>query len=137
MIEGEATTGDYIYKRESTSCVYPMGMDPTWGMASNRISMVNGVKMKMSVIFGILHMSMGIIVKGTNTIYFKRYLEFFTEVCTGLIILLGLFGWMDALIFAKWFKFLDINDTTPSVGRREIGAGIEEQTNGVDTVAIS
>ena len=30
-------------------------------------------------------------------------LVFWTEVVTGLIILLGLFGWMDILIIAKWF----------------------------------
>jgi hypothetical protein len=29
-------------------------------------------------------------------------LVFWTEVVTGLIILLGLFGWMDILIIAKW-----------------------------------
>jgi hypothetical protein len=27
---------------------------------------------------------------------------FWTEVVTGLIILIGLFGWMDILIFSKW-----------------------------------
>lgn len=47
-------------------------------------------------------MSMGIVTKGINTIYFKQYMEFFTEVVTGLIILNGLFGWMDILIVVKW-----------------------------------
>jgi V-type H+-transporting ATPase subunit a len=68
--------------------------------------------MKISVIIGVLHMSMGIICKGTNTIYFKDYASFFTEVVTGLIILLGLFGWMDLLIFGKWFSHIDIDDPT-------------------------
>ena len=31
-------------------------------------------------------------------------MKFWTEVFGGLIILLGLFGWMDALIIAKFFK---------------------------------
>ncbi len=31
-----------------------------------------------------------------------------TEVIVGLIILFGLFGWMDILIFAKWFGAVNI-----------------------------
>jgi|Laugresu1bdmlbsd_1035121.scaffolds.fasta_scaffold47157_1 V-type H+-transporting ATPase subunit a len=59
--------------------------------------------MKMAVIFGVAHMMMGIVVKGLNTIYRKQTLIFFTEVVTGILILGGLFAWMDILIFAKWF----------------------------------
>jgi len=66
--------------------------------------------MKLSVIFGVLHMTMGILTKGTNAIYFKRWAVLLTEVFTGLVILGGLFGWMDYLIYAKWFYPLDIED---------------------------
>jgi V-type H+-transporting ATPase subunit a len=58
--------------------------------------------MKLSVIFGVIHMTIGVLVKGSNSMYFSRNLDFFFEVITGIIILLGLFGWMDILIFAKW-----------------------------------
>jgi len=101
-------TSDYLQKRRSIDCTYPFGQDPAWGLTTTRLSFVNGVKMKMSVIFGIFHMSLGILCKGTNSIYFKRYLEFFFEVCAGLVILLGLFGFMDALIIAKWFMPFNI-----------------------------
>merc|ERR1712216_3367 len=90
-----------------------MGTDPVWGIASNKLTFINGIKMKLSVIFGVLHMTMGIIHKGTNPIYFRDWPSFFTEVVAGTIILLGLFGWMDLLIFAKWLKELDIEDNTP------------------------
>lgn len=66
------------------------------------------MKMKLSVIFGVLHMTMGVVSKGTNCVYFKDWPSLFTEVIAGLIILLGLFGWMDLLIIAKWFCHLDI-----------------------------
>ena len=59
--------------------------------------------MKISVIMAIFHMSIGIIMKGTNAVYFNKPVDLITEVIFGLIILLGLFGWMDALIIAKWF----------------------------------
>jgi V-type H+-transporting ATPase subunit a len=111
---GTTVSGDYIYYRNSIHCVYPAGQDPAWGLASNRLSFINGVKMKMSVIFGVFHMTIGIIIKGTNSVYFKRYVELFAEVCTGIVILLGLFGWMDALIIAKWFTPVDIQDDSPA-----------------------
>lgn len=58
--------------------------------------------MKLAVIIGVIHMAIGVCVKGANNLFFGHYLELFTEVITGLIILLGLFGWMDLLIFSKW-----------------------------------
>lgn len=67
--------------------------------------------MKISVIMAIFHMSIGIIMKGTNAVYFNKPVDLITEVIFGLIILLGLFGWMDALIIAKWFHETNIEDT--------------------------
>ena len=101
-----------IYRRVSHSCNYAVGTDPVWGISSNKLTFQNGIKMKLSVIFGILHMTIGIILKGTNNIYFKDYPSFFTEVVAGLIILLAPFGFMDLLIFGKWFRPLDIDDPT-------------------------
>lgn len=63
--------------------------------------------MKLAVIIGVAHMSMGVVVKGLNTVYFSNYLSLIFEVFTGLIILLGLFGWMDVLIIAKWNAYIN------------------------------
>jgi len=109
----------YIYTRRSHDCNYPMGADPVWGLAANRLTFVNGIKMKLSVIFGVFHMTMGIVTKGTNCVYFRDWPSLVTEVIAGLIILLGLFGWMDLLIIAKWFCSLDIDSKTPHVGEME------------------
>jgi len=104
--------GDWVYPRKTVNCNYPAGQDPVWGLTNNKLTFVNGVKMKMSVIFGILHMTMGLIIKGLNSIYFRQYVVLVTEVIAGAIILLFLFGWMDVLIIAKWYKYLDVFDTT-------------------------
>ena len=87
-------------------------MDPVWGLATNRLTFVNNIKMKLSVIFGVLHMTFGVLVKGTNSIFFRKWNDLIFEVITGIIILEGLFGWMDALIYAKWFFPLDFADKT-------------------------
>jgi len=104
--------GEYTYLRRGFECVYPMGIDPAWSLARTKLNFSNNVKMKLSVIMGVVHMSIGIIIKGTNAVYFRRWADLFTEVCTGLIIFLGLFGWMCLLIFGKWFTKLDIEDKT-------------------------
>jgi V-type H+-transporting ATPase subunit a len=93
----------FVYKRISEDCTYPFGFDPAWAITSNDLSVANGIKMKLSVIFAIFHMTIGVLMKGTNTIHHKHWPHFFAEVVTGLIILEGLFGWMDYLVFAKWF----------------------------------
>jgi vacuolar-type H+-ATPase subunit I/STV1 len=91
-----------------------MGIDPIWGITSNKLQFVNVIKMKVSVIMAIFHMSIGIIMKGTNSVYFGRWADLITEVIFGLIIFWGLFGWMDLLIIAKWFNNIDIEDTSPA-----------------------
>ena len=68
--------------------------------------------MKLSVIFGVFHMCLGIVLKGTNAIYFRQIAVLICEVFAGFVILFGLFGWMDLLIFLKWFYPLDIQDRT-------------------------
>jgi hypothetical protein len=95
-------------------------MDYVWGMSSGRLAFANGIKMKMSVIFGIFHMNLGILVKGTNAMFKRNWPVFLLEVVGGLVILNGLFGWMDILVFAKWglsinlFEYLDVTQGTPA-----------------------
>jgi V-type H+-transporting ATPase subunit a len=58
--------------------------------------------MKISVIIGVIHMTLGVFVKMTNTIHFRRWLDFFFEFIPQLGFLVLLFGYMDFLIVYKW-----------------------------------
>lgn len=100
----------YFWRRLTKLCTYPIGLDPVWSFSENELTLVNNIKMKLSVIFGVFHMSIGIVMKGTNMIFRKMWLEFFTEVVGGFFILFFLFGWMDVLIIAKWFRVPYIDD---------------------------
>lgn len=58
--------------------------------------------MKISVIFGVLQMTLGTVIKGFNAAYFKRWVELFFDVFTQVALLMCLFGFMDIMIFIKW-----------------------------------
>jgi V-type H+-transporting ATPase subunit a len=46
------------------NCTYPIGFDWIWGASGNEITYTNSFKMKLSIIIGVLHMTLGIIFKG-------------------------------------------------------------------------
>lgn len=60
--------------------------------------------MKISVIIGVVHMTLGVLVKATNSLYFKRKVEFWFEFLPQLFFLVLVFGYMDFLIIFKWLK---------------------------------
>ena len=52
-------------------CVYPIGFDPVWYISENQLTFINSCKMKISVIFGVAQMTLGIIMKAFNACYFR------------------------------------------------------------------
>lgn len=54
------TTHDY------TGTPYPIGLDPAWQLAKNKIIFQNSFKMKISIIIGIIHMLFGVMVSLFN-----------------------------------------------------------------------
>jgi len=106
---------DYVYETKTDAApatkigaygdpafVYAFGVDPAWKISSNELLFYNSMKMKMSVILGIFHMTFGIILKGINAIYFKAWLDFFCEFLPMILFDLALFGYMVIMIFVKW-----------------------------------
>ena len=82
-------------------CVYPIGIDPIWYMAQNEILYINSVKMKIALILGVLQMSLGIVLKGCNDLYFGRAVDFIFEFIPQLVMFLCLFGFMDLMVIVK------------------------------------
>ena len=71
--------------------------------------------MKISVIIAVVHMTLGIFVKASNSLFHKKYLDFFLEFIPQLIFMLALFGYMDFLIIYKWLQYWPDIDTAPSI----------------------
>ncbi|MBR6304475.1 MAG: hypothetical protein IKR37_02470, partial [Paludibacteraceae bacterium] len=60
-----------MYKNDD--CVYKFGVDPIWMSATNELTFINSLKMKISVIFGVLQMLLGIFLKGLNCIFSRDF----------------------------------------------------------------
>ena len=59
-------------KYGDSGCVYAFGVDPAWHISGNELLFFNSMKMKMSVILGIIQMGVGVFLKGLNATYFKQ-----------------------------------------------------------------
>lgn len=89
------------FEREE-GCAPNFGMDIIWARSSNKISFFNSFKMKLSIILGVTHMTVGIMVKGVNTIYFGEYVEFLFEFIPQITFMVCTFGYMCICIMIKW-----------------------------------
>ncbi|KAL5283020.1 unc-32.2 family protein [Megaselia abdita] len=85
---------------------YPFGMDPVWQIArSNKIIFQNAYKMKISIIFGVVHMIFGVSMAYQNHKYFNNRIGILYEFVPQIIFLCCLFGYMVLLMFIKWNKY--------------------------------
>ena len=83
---------------------------------------MNSMKMKMSVIFGVAHMALGVFQKAFNAIHFRKREDFLHEFIPQIIMLLSLFGYMDLLIIIKWnTNYLGIEHEAPSIISTVVG----------------
>jgi V-type H+-transporting ATPase subunit a len=110
-----STSKDGHTAQKLDRCVYPFGIDPKWYVASNELTFMNSLKMKLSVVLGVIHMSGGIIIKGMNAVYFKSSMDFFFEFIPQIIFMTLLFGYMIVMIFIKWATNWENTSDAPSI----------------------
>lgn len=97
-------------KESFANSAYPFGMDPIWQVArSNKIIFHNGYKMKISIIFGVLHMIFGVMMSLCNYRYFNDKLSIITTFAPQMIFLVALFFYLALLMFIKWIKYAAVN----------------------------
>ncbi|EAN32084.1 V-type ATPase 116kDa subunit family protein [Theileria parva strain Muguga] len=114
---GSESDGTYVETLVRSAKNFPVvfGLDPAWIGAVNEQSVLHSFKMKFSVIFGFFQMTLGILLKGFNAIYFSSAIDFFFEFMPQLAMMCSFVGYMNFLIFHKWLTPLDNGYAKPSI----------------------
>jgi len=68
---------------------------------------LNSMKMKMSVLFGVLQMIVGVTLRFLNAINDKSATNFLFECIPMMVYMVCFFGWMDFMILYKWVHPID------------------------------
>jgi V-type H+-transporting ATPase subunit a len=87
---------------QTKNSVYPIGIDPAWYETTNKLTFYNSLKMKMSVLFGVTQMLVGVCLGLLNMIYNGHYIEILLEFIPMFVFLAFTFGYMCVLIVVKW-----------------------------------
>ncbi|CAL0321918.1 unnamed protein product [Lupinus luteus] len=81
---------------------YPFGVDPSWRGSRSELAFLNSLKMKMSILFGVVHMNLGILLSYFNARFFGSSLDIRYQFVPQMIFLNSLFGYLSFLIVLKW-----------------------------------
>ncbi|KAL0882235.1 hypothetical protein ABMA27_000773 [Loxostege sticticalis] len=88
-----------------TNTPYFIGIDPVWQTADNKIIFLNSYKMKLSIIFGVVHMIFGVCMSVVNYNFFKRRYSILLEFLPQVVFLCLLFLYMVFMMFYKWVAY--------------------------------
>ncbi|KAM1030617.1 hypothetical protein ACFX13_035218 [Malus domestica] len=82
---------------------YPFGLDPVWHGSRSELPFLNSLKMKMSIIIGVVQMNLGIMISYFNARFFRSNLNVWFQFVPQMIFLNSLFGYLSVLIVMKWW----------------------------------
>ncbi|CAN6559731.1 unnamed protein product [Malus baccata var. baccata] len=107
--------GGSAYKCRDTACSevhtiglikyrdpYPFGVDPSWRGSRSELPFLNSLKMKMSILLGVVQMNLGILLSYFNARFFSSSLDIWYQFVPQIIFLNSLFGYLSLLVVIKW-----------------------------------
>lgn len=85
---------------------YLVGVDPVWNLAdNNKLSFLNSMKMKLSIIVGVAQMTFGVMLSYENYKYFNSRLDFLFMFIPQMLFLGCIFIYLCLEIIFKWMLF--------------------------------
>ncbi|CAH9075141.1 unnamed protein product [Cuscuta europaea] len=81
---------------------YPFGVDPSWRGSRSELPFLNSLKMKMSILLGVVQMNLGIMLSYFNARFFSSSIDVKYQFVPQIIFLNSLFGYLSLLIIVKW-----------------------------------
>lgn len=116
-------TSSYVYKKTDNS-IYPFGVDPTWLFKENELIFTNSMKMKLSIVMGMIQMVFGLFLSLINHLKHKKWAEIITVWIPEFMYLVPFFGYLVFLILKKWTIEFEGNPFFPAA----------QQNNGVNLI---
>jgi len=105
--------------------MYPMGIDPIWHRTANKITFFNSYKMKISIVVGVLQMTVGIILSLLNHLEYRDWKKVFFQFIPEFVFFQGIFGYLVFTIVYKWSVDWTSDDGVPHVAGGDVTAGPE------------
>ena len=127
----DAKMPKYHYAKKYDGCVPVVGFDSVWFFSAEEVSFVNSFKMKLSIIIGVIHMVLGIFMKGVNSFHFRKPLDFIFEFIPQLVFMLVTFGYMCVAIILKWTQDWGDGSKAPSIISLFINMGVATPETGI------
>ncbi|KAL1495678.1 hypothetical protein AB1Y20_016542 [Prymnesium parvum] len=96
--------------------VYTFGVDPIWHKSTNKMTFFNSYKMKISIVFGVAQMTLGICLSCFNHLHFKDKRSVWFGFVPELTFFLCIFGYLVILILMKWaINWAEYGQSPPSL----------------------
>jgi len=92
----------YNFETGMTEGAPIFGIEPMWHHAANKISFFNSLKMKISIVVGVIQMTFGIFLSLLNHLEYKDYKKVLFQFIPELGFFGSIFGYLVFLIFFKW-----------------------------------
>ncbi|EPR78787.1 Vacuolar ATP synthase 95kDa Subunit [Spraguea lophii 42_110] len=87
--------------------IYPFGIDPVWHHSKEGSDFSNNLKMKLSVVIGFFHMSLGLVIAFMNSSYKNNKSKMLFQDLPKLLSFYSVIGYMIFLIFFKYVTAID------------------------------
>lgn len=94
--------GDGSVTAEANGHVYPIGIDPGWHGAENNLVFSNSLKMKLSIVLGVAHMTFAMLLNIPNHLHFGHANFIWAELLPQMLFMESLFGYLVITIIYKW-----------------------------------